>query len=129
MYRRVKYKHITVVHQIVVNVFFFFVLDVMILIFFFFFSSRRRHTRLQGDWSSDVCSSDLPTRGSTRATALKSVSFAWAYIPNNVTLKNTGYIIHLAPGKYYPDDIQAQFQRSEERRVGKECRSRWSPYH
>src|SRR3989454_540295 len=29
---------------------------------FFFFSSRRRHTRLQGDWSSDVCSSDL-TRG------------------------------------------------------------------
>src|SRR5256885_762154 len=29
---------------------------------FFFFSSRRRHTRLQGDWSSDVCSSDLPQR-------------------------------------------------------------------
>src|SRR5256885_6728940 len=28
---------------------------------FFFFSSRRRHTRLQGDWSSDVCSSDLAT--------------------------------------------------------------------
>src|SRR5256885_7845388 len=30
------------------------------MMFFFFFSSRRRHTRLQGDWSSDVCSSDLP---------------------------------------------------------------------
>src|SRR2546426_12218391 len=29
------------------------------MFFFFFFSSRRRHTRLQGDWSSDVCSSDL----------------------------------------------------------------------
>src|SRR5256885_12727028 len=29
----------------------------------FFFSSRRRHTRLQGDWSSDVCSSDLWTMG------------------------------------------------------------------
>src|SRR5256885_5188105 len=28
-------------------------------VLFFFFSSRRRHTRLQGDWSSDVCSSDL----------------------------------------------------------------------
>src|SRR5256885_11468589 len=28
-------------------------------LFVFFFSSRRRHTRLQGDWSSDVCSSDL----------------------------------------------------------------------
>src|SRR2546426_3382799 len=34
----------------------FSILDVC---FFFFFSSRRRHTRLQGDWSSDVCSSDL----------------------------------------------------------------------
>src|ERR1039457_1851129 len=32
-----------------------------VLIFFFFFSSRRRHTRVQGDWSSDVCSSDLIT--------------------------------------------------------------------
>src|SRR5256885_17102790 len=31
----------------------------MIYSTFFFFSSRRRHTRLQGDWSSDVCSSDL----------------------------------------------------------------------
>src|SRR5205807_7254042 len=31
----------------------------LFVVFFFFFSSRRRHTRLQGDWSSDVCSSDL----------------------------------------------------------------------
>src|SRR2546426_2582446 len=31
--------------------------------FNFFFSSRRRHTRLQGDWSSDVCSSDLVALG------------------------------------------------------------------
>src|SRR6266487_5561903 len=29
------------------------------ILFFFFFSSRRRHTRWTGDWSSDVCSSDL----------------------------------------------------------------------
>src|SRR6267154_3951742 len=29
------------------------------MLFFFFFSSRRRHTRWTGDWSSDVCSSDL----------------------------------------------------------------------
>src|SRR5256885_8689206 len=29
------------------------------VVYVFFFSSRRRHTRLQGDWSSDVCSSDL----------------------------------------------------------------------
>src|SRR6266850_7773107 len=32
----------------------------------FFFSSRRRHTRLQGDWSSDVCSSDLGDSDITR---------------------------------------------------------------
>src|SRR5205807_7072040 len=35
-------------------------LVVQVFSYFFFFSSRRRHTRLQGDWSSDVCSSDLP---------------------------------------------------------------------
>src|SRR5215510_2459398 len=32
----------------------------MFYLFFFFFSSRRRHTRWPRDWSSDVCSSDLP---------------------------------------------------------------------
>src|SRR2546426_8616767 len=32
------------------------------MLYLFFFSSRRRHTRLQGDWSSDVCSSDLAAR-------------------------------------------------------------------
>src|SRR6266511_5682499 len=34
--------------------------------FFFFFSSRRRHTRFSRDWSSDVCSSDLPRRGGSQ---------------------------------------------------------------
>src|SRR5215467_10836785 len=34
---------------------------------FFFFSSRRRHTRLQGDWSSDVCSSDLAREATSGA--------------------------------------------------------------
>src|SRR2546430_5164316 len=32
----------------------------VLFVFFFFFSSRRRHTRFDCDWSSDVCSSDLP---------------------------------------------------------------------
>src|SRR5256885_5701227 len=36
---------------------------------FFFFSSRRRHTRLQGDWSSDVCSSDLSREAVEELTA------------------------------------------------------------
>src|SRR5262245_63514942 len=37
-------------------------LSVCLSFFFFFFSSRRRHTRCLSDWSSDVCSSDLPRR-------------------------------------------------------------------
>src|SRR5256885_9527686 len=37
--------------------------------FFFFFSRRRRHTRLQGDWSSDVCSSDLDATAVTKLKA------------------------------------------------------------
>src|SRR5437879_10776134 len=44
------------------NVFLLFFIALLVLIiifFFFFFSSRRRHTRYIGDWSSDVCSSDL----------------------------------------------------------------------
>src|SRR6266516_1303537 len=38
---------------------YFFLLYIVLISFFFFFSSRRRHTRSYGDWSSDVCSSDL----------------------------------------------------------------------
>src|SRR5216683_2332386 len=45
-----------------VYVFFLVVVDV---VFFFFFSSRRRHTRSDRDWSSDVCSSDLPPTGAS----------------------------------------------------------------
>src|SRR5580704_18462782 len=42
--------------------FFFFFFGLRMFWFFFFFSSRRRHTRWTGDWSSDVCSSDLAGR-------------------------------------------------------------------
>src|SRR2546426_2620758 len=45
-------------------------------LFFFFFSSRRRHTRLQGDWSSDVCSSDLP-RSPTGSELARSWCGSW----------------------------------------------------
>src|SRR5205807_4600249 len=44
------------------------ILGFIVVVIFFFFSSRRRHTRLQGDWSSDVCSSDLS--GSTEWRAI-----------------------------------------------------------
>src|SRR5437867_9196420 len=42
-----------------VFIFFFLLYFLFFVVFFFFFSSRRRHTRSYGDWSSDVCSSDL----------------------------------------------------------------------
>src|SRR5256885_8771987 len=89
---------------------------------FFFFSSRRRHTRLQGDWSSDVCSSDLPNDGST--SPLADVSTVEARRSAYDMLLRKGLI---RVGLGIPKE--AEFERSEERRVGKECRSRWSPYH
>src|SRR6266705_932981 len=47
------------------------------LYFFFFFSSRRRHTRSYGDWSSDVCSSDLALReGASQTGALPPIVLA-----------------------------------------------------
>src|SRR2546426_8746447 len=42
--------------------------------YFFFFSSRRRHTRLQGDWSSDVCSSDLSLNEALRHAGIHTRS-------------------------------------------------------
>src|SRR3989440_5716192 len=44
--------------MLIVYLFYFYVR--LLCVFFFFFSSRRRHTRSDRDWSSDVCSSDLP---------------------------------------------------------------------
>src|SRR5437867_6434984 len=44
---------------------------VLIFFFLFFFSSRRRHTRSYGDWSSDVCSSDLRSRSSSTHTSCR----------------------------------------------------------
>src|SRR5207253_6929714 len=76
----------------------------------FFFSSRRRHTRWPRDWSSDVCSSDL---GQAREPA--EASFSHDVAP---FLKTYCTSCH---GGMRP-------RRSEERRVGKEGRSRWSTY-
>src|SRR2546426_6993872 len=82
----------------------------------FFFSSRRRHTRLQGDWSSDVCSSDLKPTSSSQPTD-STVSCAGGS-PTGSSRPSTGV-----------PTATCGSARSEERRVGKECRSRWSPYH
>src|SRR5256885_2393421 len=99
------------------------------LLSFFFFSSRRRHTRLQGDWSSDVCSSDL---GLAPGTLSSNVNI-FENRPHSRRLNqadlNADYAVaagHNVALGYRWQGIQ---RRSEERRVGKECRSRWSPYH
>src|SRR3712207_8566506 len=92
----------------------------------FFFSSRRRHTRYWRDWSSDVCSSDLELSMSTILDAASGI------VP-------TKYWHRLEDGRIQCDVCPRACRlnegqrglcfRSEERRVGKECRSRWSPYH
>src|SRR2546429_1846548 len=99
------------------------------IFYVFFFSSRRRHTRCSRDWSSDVCSSDL--------------SVIEREIGGGLFVEHAdadGGCRHIEPGarvhRAIDDGADAAVQRkssarprSEERRVGKECRSRWSPYH
>src|SRR5256885_10411093 len=97
------------------------------LLLFFFFSSRRRHTRLQGDWSSDVCSSDLVRR--TRPRANKNEATHSFRLIGNAEFLMTSLLDIWSRRLYSRDGLPREVRRSEERRVGKECRSRWSPYH
>src|SRR5256886_12197091 len=98
-----------------------------------FFSSRRRHTRFDCDWSSDVCSSDLSYgRRCLMARRLveRGVRFVQIFIEGQIwdahsDLENS---LRYSCGKT-DKPAAALLKRSEERRVGKECRSRWSPYH
>src|SRR5687768_18499373 len=87
---------------------------------FFFFSSRRRHTRCSRDWSSDVCSSDLRERPDR--------NFGPHVIrqQNQSLRRSIRYLKREGFRQIYELSIP---ERSEERRVGKECRSRWWPYH
>src|SRR5690242_20971807 len=110
-------------------VFFFF--------FFFFFSSRRRHTRLTCDWSSDVCSPDLSANAKSEQIR--------AYYGSLHPLLRVGLSTLLVFDRdavitdlgRRPEDYRtmglpqnaASLHRSEERRVGKECRSRWVADH
>src|SRR5207253_4869689 len=92
----------------------------------FFFSSRRRHTRWPRDWSSDVCSSDLYS--ATNATA-RSMSARVVMLHTSTTAESTCSGSSTTFWTYPGLKPAAWNWRSEERRVGKECRSRWSPYH
>src|SRR5437763_12564768 len=97
----------------------------VILWLLFFFSSRRRHTRYIGDWSSDVCSSDLFDGASSAALFSR---FYRERIRSDVQFEFTG-LVHRAGAlfdeKQFDGDENAivDFKRSEERRVGKECRA------
>src|SRR5688500_20058746 len=89
----------------------------------FFFSSRRRHTRLQGDWSSDVCSSDLTLTWVTAAIGVFGLVMAPMFAAGP-----TGALMTLVVGltlmglTYGPLGTVLSELRSEERRVGKEVR-------
>src|SRR3712207_7664563 len=97
-----------------------------LLLVFFFFSSRRRHTRYWRDWSSDVCSSDLEA-GSADPNHLGEWSASASQ--GGRPLKRRTIDSYLdTDTKQPPVRVPHQRdQRSEERRVGKEGRSRWSP--
>src|SRR5260370_5844513 len=95
----------------------------------FFFSSRRRHTRFKCDWSSDVCSSDLLPSSSSAARRKTAARSSHAQLPHSVRALRAATI---ACSTCFGDALcqsASTCERSEERRVGKECRSRWSPYH
>src|SRR2546427_6324490 len=100
----------------------------LVFCIFFFFSSRRRHTRFDCDWSSDVCSSDLEIK---EERVRKIIVFMYLTLdgvmqaPGRPDEDRRGGFEHGGWALPYADPEM----RSEERRVGKECRSRWSPYH
>src|SRR3546814_8871009 len=107
-------------------------MTLILLLLFFFFKQKTAYEMRISDWSSDVCSSDLPV-----AVALVKLDVALG--ERHRELAGLAVIIdqHLGVAMRQPQHLdladQRQGTRSEERRVGKECvntcRSRWSPYH
>src|SRR5205085_6325614 len=87
---------------------------------YFFFSSRRRHTRFDCDWSSDVCSSDL-------GAVVQKRPQLQAEKPVSVNV----FVRFPIGQEVSPPERRGSLPavRSEERRVGKECRSRWWTDH
>src|SRR5947199_802128 len=83
----------------------------------FFFSSRRRHTSCLSDWSSDVCSSDLSPRDAGPLSILLLDLWNTPVSDQAYARKQTIEFLKGLPAG-----------RSEERRVGKECRESWCGY-
>src|SRR5438132_4035799 len=98
----------------------------MVDLCFFFFSSRRRHTRSLCDWSSDVCSSDLFMKQQVKKyPQMKLVDVVYGNDDPTVSTQVTQGLLQKHPN--LKGIISPTTVRSEERRVGKECRSRWWP--
>src|SRR5690606_40788791 len=98
-------------------------------------SSRRRHTRFSRDWSSDVCSSDLKMHFKDSEFTTEGFYLGGKgeyYISGNISTDKDG-VLFSYPNTIPVDihvvldnlDFDAEATRSEERRVGKECRSVW----
>src|SRR5690606_40148630 len=90
---------------------------------FFFFSSRRRHTRFSRDWSSDVCSSDLPEKGINHERRCRQEG-GGTRSPTGTACQGRGGAA-ARDRSLFGAVLQRGELRSEERRVGKGCRGRW----
>src|SRR5687768_17629820 len=99
------------------------------LFFFFFFSSRRRHTRCSRDWSSDVCSSDLRGLPDARIACLIAVPNQGKWREGLAEAQaELRRFAETGPTPLEVETAAEQIRRSEERRVGKEWRSRGAAY-
>src|SRR5205085_6016179 len=102
-----------------------FVCIISLFLFFFFFSSRRRHTRFDCDWSSDVCSSDLASITLSNVVSREGVSATSSAVSRRPVPESVS-VLGAPTSKLLDEQALA---RSEERRVGKECRCRWERAH
>src|SRR5207253_5341737 len=99
----------------------------------FFFSSRRRHTRWPRDWSSDVCTSDLALAVAAALPDVEIVSLDSMQVYRGMDIGTAKPSpVEQAAVRHHLVDVadpaeEWSMRRSEERRVGKECRARWWP--
>src|SRR5690606_41020727 len=95
----------------------------------FFFSSRRPHTRFSGDWSSDVCSSDLNNRDGQGSRFVIRLPLGNGHLSKEAIVHVPLDLPKVEKVVTSRESDISVTERSEERRVGKECRSRMSNYY
>src|SRR3546814_6362982 len=114
------------------------ILFCVLMVCFFFFKQKTAYEMRISDWSSDVCSSDLAPEhtvfhcfsGDAAMARIAAERGYYLSFAGNVTFKSAQ---NLCDALAVTPRERILVERSEERRVGKECvstcRSRWSPYH